>query len=202
MDDVRRSALRVMAAALLVGGAILSGCGGGTPGQAPAEAPPPAAPAHEPVSELDALEHDLMVSEQRLDAQLDKRLVERRHEPRFRHAEPPPAQTEKNDLDRAAAEDGEVSGEGDAKPSTDTVPTPETKPAAKRPDKLGDAVAPHALAGAPCDMACRALASMQRAAEGICELAGGDHPRCRRAEQRVDAAERRVTEAGCACRDQ
>ena len=47
-----------------------------------------------------------------------------------------------------------------------------------------------------CAMACRALGSMRRAADHICDLAGSSDPRCGNAEARVSAAEERVN-AGC-----
>jgi hypothetical protein len=44
----------------------------------------------------------------------------------------------------------------------------------------------------PCTTACRALASMDRAAEHLCGLAGSEDPRCGNARQRVQIAAGRV----------
>ena len=51
----------------------------------------------------------------------------------------------------------------------------------------------------PCGKACRALASMRRSAQGICRLAGQEHDRCHRANERVVSAEALVNDAGCSC---
>ncbi len=47
-----------------------------------------------------------------------------------------------------------------------------------------------------CQVACRALESMQRSAERLCELAGPEAPRCRAVEKRVERA-RRMVERVC-----
>ena len=51
----------------------------------------------------------------------------------------------------------------------------------------------------PCDVACSALASMQRSAGFICKLAGDGDARCADARGRVRAAEARVTATCGAC---
>ncbi len=51
----------------------------------------------------------------------------------------------------------------------------------------------------PCRTACRALASMQRSAERICELVTPGDGRCTEARRRVDASGARVASAGCGC---
>ena len=49
-----------------------------------------------------------------------------------------------------------------------------------------------------CATTCRAFASLKRAADAICRLAGpGEQPRCARARSTVAEGERRV--AGCGC---
>jgi hypothetical protein len=48
-----------------------------------------------------------------------------------------------------------------------------------------------------CDLACRAFASLGRAAGAVCRLAGDDSERCTRAKKLVDDGARRVQ--GCAC---
>ena len=54
-------------------------------------------------------------------------------------------------------------------------------------------------AAADCPTMCRALASMRRAAEKICNLAGSTSDECRRARSKVSEAARRVANAGCNC---
>src|SRR5690606_17429357 len=58
-----------------------------------------------------------------------------------------------------------------------------------------------AVRGAPCDLGCRALKSMQISASRICELAGKDSSRCQRASEMVARAAERVRAAGCLCSD-
>jgi len=50
-----------------------------------------------------------------------------------------------------------------------------------------------------CGRVCDALASMRRAADAICQLAGDDDDRCGSAQDKVDSNETRVSEAGCSC---
>ena len=64
-------------------------------------------------------------------------------------------------------------------------------------DSAGDEIA----AASDCSTACRALASMRRAAEKICSLAGESTDECRRARSKVSEAARRVSKAGCNCDD-
>lgn len=52
-----------------------------------------------------------------------------------------------------------------------------------------------------CSRACRALASMERSADRLCELAGDGDGRCRSAKQRVEAARDLVTRSCPACVD-
>ena len=49
----------------------------------------------------------------------------------------------------------------------------------------------------PCQTACRALSSMQRAAESVCRLAGDGDERCVGAKKRVENAKVRVAHCGC-----
>jgi hypothetical protein len=53
--------------------------------------------------------------------------------------------------------------------------------------------------GDPCALACRALASMGRAASHICDIAGDDDERCGNAKGRVKNAEERVHQSCPAC---
>lgn len=50
-----------------------------------------------------------------------------------------------------------------------------------------------------CDVGCRALEGMRRAASRICELTGATSPQCERARARVGRADDRVTDSGCSC---
>jgi hypothetical protein len=51
---------------------------------------------------------------------------------------------------------------------------------------------------ARCDKACKAFSSLQRAADGVCRLAGDDTPRCSKARGTVNENEKRVASCGCA----
>ncbi len=50
-----------------------------------------------------------------------------------------------------------------------------------------------------CTTACRALASMRRSVEGLCQLTGDADQRCTSARTRLAHAGDRVREAGCSC---
>lgn len=50
-----------------------------------------------------------------------------------------------------------------------------------------------------CDRACRALRSMKRSADRLCELTGGDDPRCSDVLARYERAGRRVRDACAEC---
>jgi hypothetical protein len=158
------------------------------------EAAPPAKAAEEPegrkpLTELDALEHDLAVSEQRLEAQLVRRqqaLSDSRSREgesdaskKTESAEPPPAEERADEDERPRPRD--------ETPEPSTPPSP-----AQTPARSG-------RVGSPCDMACRALSSMRRSADRICELAGASDERCARARNRVSAAEERIRQAHCEC---
>ena len=64
----------------------------------------------------------------------------------------------------------------------DGQPPPPAQPRAEREEAYG------ATAGDRCRVACRALASMQRAASRLCSIAGEDDARCHRADRRVSHA--------------
>ncbi len=148
--------------------------------------PPPeetSAPAQS-LSEIDAYEHDLEVSETRLRTVLAERSSQTYaagKEPRAPMAEPPPPPP-------APARPGQAGPAPAQKPETNADMTPE--PAA-------EASAPRV--GSDCDLACRALASMRRAADGICGITGDSDQRCRNAQERVAEARSRVEGAGCRC---
>jgi hypothetical protein len=157
-------------------------------GCAPGAGPPPAEPVtpppseHQPITELDALEHDLDVASGRLDAQLEKK----RRAPVLRD------EGEGKDEDKLKQQQGQPPPPpGPAKPPK-PAPSEDVK-AESRTESIGQV-------GAPCDVACRAFASMKRSAARICELAGSTHERCTRAKARVAEAERRIATAGCECK--
>jgi hypothetical protein len=166
----------------------------------PAPSPPSgSAPApltaSEKQSELDTLEHDLAVSEQRLAGYLAGRSSELRSEISSEQA-------------AAGRDEGETSKSAEA-PATQSRRLPAKKPKEDhdRPaDSTGAAApasppAPDPGAGSVCDLACQALASMRRSADRICSIAGESDPRCARARARVEDAVGRLSRANCACHD-
>lgn len=132
------------------------------------------------LTEIDALEHDLAVGEEKLRAALAKRQEDH----------PPPPQ------------------QRGRRPPQISAPQPAAKPEKKTPS--GDAPSPApeegtsqewlGAVGGPCDLACRALGSMRRSGERICALTAPADTRCRRARSRIEDATRRVQEGRCACR--
>ena len=161
-------------------------------------APAPAPPLQsEKQSELDTLEQDLAVSEQRLAGYLAGRSSELRVE------------TSKDEVARGPVE-GETSKSAEA-PATEFG-----RPSAEKPRKRGERPAdtagaaaespvlppaPEPDSGSACDLACNALSSMRRSADRICSIAGESNPRCARARARVEDANGRVSRASCACRE-
>jgi hypothetical protein len=67
------------------------------------------------------------------------------------------------------------------------------------PPKASEEAATTPRGPAPCETACRAVGSMRRSAERICELTDQADSRCTGARQRVTRAEQQVERAGCAC---
>jgi len=91
-------------------------------------------------------------------------------------------------------------------PAATTSPAPKKAPASKTPadqphtekaDKNEEAEAPRQVD--PCGSACAALASMSRATEHLCGLAGNGDARCEDARARVRTADGRVRAACPAC---
>ena len=108
--------------------------------------PPPEAPesqSRQRLSDLDALEHDLGVAEQRLDAELGKKQLALSTE-HDRPADDEDAGEEKEDAPNKASEQR-------------TEPPGAEAPRQSRPPRWKEAEL-----ATPCDMACRALASMKR----------------------------------------
>ena len=87
-------------------------------------------------------------------------------------------------------------------------PVPEEKKAEPKKDEAsGDGGESGASQQSPapprpsssCETACKALGSMKRSQERICEIAGDSHDKCTWATQKVADATSRVERAGCDC---
>ncbi len=93
-------------------------------------------------------------------------------------------------------------GQGESSPSSaGPPPAPAEAPAQPNTeaDEQASSPAPEEESLTGCDAACRALSSMQRAADGICELAGESDARCTSARQRVGDAKALIEKSGCGC---
>jgi hypothetical protein len=97
------------------------------------------------------------------------------------------------ELERAEAELNAALGGGPfAKPPAQPTAPAGTPPAPRPPSEVSGGEAPSKAAGDPCATACRALASMSRAADHLCGLAGDMDQRCGDARTRVKNATDRV----------
>ena len=112
------------------------------------------------------------------------------------------------ELDRAEREISSLFGPAAAEPGAGPATTPAGPPpspaqpadAPRHAEALsGGASEDERPAGDPCAVACRALASMERAANHLCGLSGETQPPCTSARDRVKAANDRVA-ARCACK--
>jgi hypothetical protein len=179
---------------ILGGLCALAGCGGSAaaPAAAPevAAEPSPAAPVTsppaDPVTEVDALLHDLRVQAERLDAELDRKeeeaaLLESR--------------------DRSRTDDLAGSGaQAPRKPRAAESSGPRPKDSAPKAAEPSSAPArTESGLGGPCDTACRALASMERSANRICELVGEPHEHCVNARALYEKSRARLTSSRCWC---
>lgn len=163
--------------------------------ESPAPLGPPALDEAEQ-SELEALDLDLVQANKHLEEQLQRKRsdyyradaeVSGEDEP----AEvPEPSKPEHGGKKNKPRAQGDAGG-GETKPGT-TPPAPEPKDRGARDRPIG-------LRGSPCDLACRALHSMERSAERICALAGESSERCQKAKRMVQQATQRVRDAGCQC---
>src|SRR5690606_31910170 len=137
-------------------------------GGAPPSPPAPAvnAPTILDLDELEALEHDLAVSEARLDEQLGRERAA---------AEPAP------DAAETAAQPPGTKPKAQPPKATAPRDSAETSAPARVPSAASGRL------GSPCDLGCRALQSMRRAQERICAITG-PVPRCQGAIERVAAA--------------
>ncbi len=87
-----------------------------------------------------------------------------------------------------------------SKPSAQPAPAPPPKASrAEQPGSVGGASAQRESRAPSCDTICKALASMERSADRICELTSAEDTRCTRARERVDSATKRVELSGCGC---
>jgi hypothetical protein len=185
--------LGAVAWAITVAG-LAAGCGGGMRRDADAADEPWAAgrssqkdataldvaPRSGPTTELEAFELDLAVSERRLDAEL----------------------VQVGAPGSALHRPGGTGPMGEGPPVEPVSPrwaTPPEVATAPSPSAPAKAAAPALLPDSACDLACRSLASMRRAADGICRLTSDRHARCVRARERVKGATERLAAAGCGC---
>jgi hypothetical protein len=79
-------------------------------------------------------------------------------------------------------------------------PAPQAQPrpaeAPKKDEKKGTDAQPK-TAGSACEIACRALGSMKRAAEAICRMTSQEDDRCLSARKRVNDSASRVERCSC-----
>jgi hypothetical protein len=89
---------------------------------------------------------------------------------------------------------------GGAQPSPPPAPAPKDArgPADRsHADETGEGDRRELQQPSPCENACRALASMKRAADAICRLAGSGDARCTDAQRKVESSVSRVAVCGC-----
>jgi hypothetical protein len=164
--------------------ALLAGCGRASEAAAPTSGAPPAVPAAEAPSSASAVEAEADEAEPTTLAEAEALLEKARA-----------------DLDRLALNESAPGGSVEAAPP----PSPASAGAPRRQNeekRAEQAAADHAPApkkdANPCETACKAFSSLERASEAVCRLdaeAGGK--RCERARQIREDAARRV--ASCAC---
>lgn len=159
-------------------GFAVAACGGEA---APAKAPVQGLPGslHEPMTELEAQQHDFDVSVAQFDEQMSRRRSEL-------------GSLSKKERAQAPAD------------ATGALPPPVTTTSPKAAEKAPEAPAEGEAAasggvGSSCDLLCRALSSMKRSADGICGLTSEQNERCVSARQRVAVSARQLSDMGCAC---
>ncbi|WP_434048190.1 MULTISPECIES: hypothetical protein [Sorangium] len=183
----RHRAWSAAAAPLWFGAVALSGCGGGAAAQAPAPmAPEPAGATFTPPQEEAPPEtaEDALAALERAEGELDRVLGARGGEGRAVESAPPAAPPPAPATSPSPAPSPPT--------ASDSAPRA-TAAGAARPSKKAE---PEHVTAAPCETACRALASMDRAAQHLCGLAGDADQRCDAARTRVKSATDRV-EARC-----
>ncbi|MGK3983407.1 hypothetical protein WME99_10230 [Sorangium sp. So ce136] len=190
----RHRAWSAAAAPLWIAAVALSGCGGASVAHAPmAMAPEPAGATVMSTQEEGSprTAEDALAELERAEGELDRVLGA------------PAGGSE----DRSVAQSAQPGDRPPAAPSP-AAPPPAPAPAPpaaadsaprattagrERPSKKAEA---EQVSAAPCETACRALASMSRAAQHLCGLAGDADQRCDAARTRVKSATDRV-EAQC-----
>ncbi|WP_437960961.1 hypothetical protein WME76_15855 [Sorangium sp. So ce119] len=184
----RHRAWSVAAAPLWIGAVALSGCGGAA-AQAPAPmAPEPAGANFTPLQEDGPPEtaEDALAALQRAEGELDRVLGAlsdtAKGEGRAEESASP-----------AAAPPAPATSSAPAPPTASESAPRATAADAARPSKKAE---PEQVTTTPCETACRALASMDRATQHLCGLAGDADQRCDAARTRVKSATDRV-EAQC-----
>jgi hypothetical protein len=178
----RHSAWSAAAATLWISAAALSGCGGASVAQAPV-APEPASATSMSPHKGSAVEtaDDALAELERAEDELDQAIGA-------------PAQ---RDEGRAVAEAAQPGAPPPAaSPPSPSVPDSRAAPSPRATAAGGEPPAKKIGAEPPCETACRALASMSRAAQHLCGLAGDADQRCDSARARVKSATDRV-EARC-----
>jgi hypothetical protein len=99
-------------------------------------------------------------------------------------------------LARAHEELTELYARRDKAKETDAAKKPAAAPKRSAPAPAEDAEA-ESQSRQRCDIACRAFASLGRAADAVCRLAGDGSARCTRANKLVDDGARRVQDCAC-----
>jgi hypothetical protein len=107
-------------------------------------------------------------------------------------AEPPPSEMEQRDGTKVTDSDREPGGAASA-----GAATAQPAPLAAARGELERASADLEAGLSECTSACRALASMERAAAHLCELDGAKE--CSSAKERVERARAKVKSSGCSC---
>ncbi|WP_437718732.1 hypothetical protein WMF45_21285 [Sorangium sp. So ce448] len=172
------------AATLWISAAALSGCGGASVAQAPV-APEPAGATSMAPHKGSAVEtaDDALAELERAEDELDQAIG-----------------TPAHDEGRAVAEAAQPGAPPAASPPSPSVPDSRAAPSPRATAAGGEPPAKKIEAEPtstpPCETACRALASMSRAAQHLCGLAGDADQRCDSARARVKSATDRV-EARC-----
>jgi hypothetical protein len=111
-------------------------------------------------------------------------------------AEPPPFRTVE-EAERALRDADRELSEAAARPE-DTAKSPPTGIAESRNErKTAEQERREVHPSSPCETSCRALASMKRAADAICRMAGEGDARCGDARKKVEASTARVAACGC-----
>lgn len=188
----RYRAWSAAAAPLWISAVALSGCGGASIAHAPAAAPEPAGAAVMSPREEGSIEtaEDALAALERAEGELDQVLgvpAGRAEDRAVTQATPPGASPPPAAAPSPPREASPSRPEGSD--STSATAPRATAAGAERPAKKAEA---ERMAATPCETACRALASMNRAAQHLCGLAGDADQRCDAARTRVKSATDRV----------